>query len=164
MIYTVPKPQRREKKAPKHIPSESEKHKAKRFAGELPTKVRVEIARTAIKTHRPKHEVKQMGTASRRAFVRSLPCCACGVEGFSVNAHTTRRSGMGMKGKASDIVPLCGPRPMNRGGMYDGCHYELDNGRGREWLESTYRIDLLECAAQTNAAYETAKREGALPL
>jgi hypothetical protein len=101
-----------------------------------------------------------MGTPSRRRWVRTLPCCACKVVGYSENAHVSRRSGMSLKGPAEEIAPLCGTRPLNRGGMYRGCHAELDmrdGGKGRDWLESTYRIDLLKCAEETEAEWQRAK-------
>ncbi len=173
-VLACPKPAPREKAPRTRIKPESEKHRSLRLAGLLPKKKReittrrqVQILRAAIKKKRPKHEVRQMGTPSRRKFVASLPCCACQVEGYSANAHTSRHSGMARKGPATEIAPLCNPRPLNTGSMYRGCHSELDmrdGGRGRDWLESTYKIDLTQCAAATEAAWQAAKAAGRLPL
>lgn len=51
-------------------------------------------------------------------FIASLPCCACGVGGFSQAAHIRHKSaGMGMKPSDSLCVPLCCERP-----GIEGCH------------------------------------------
>jgi len=51
---------------------------------------------------------------ARKRFVQSLPCCACGVVGYSENAHVTDdgTKGAGRKSGYRCIAPLCGRRPV----------------------------------------------------
>jgi hypothetical protein len=42
-----------------------------------------------------------------RAWIRSLPCCACLAEGRSEAAHTGADGGMSMKASDYSCVPLC---------------------------------------------------------
>jgi hypothetical protein len=42
-----------------------------------------------------------------KAWIRTLPCCACGVEGRSEAAHTGSDGGMSMKASDYSCVPLC---------------------------------------------------------
>jgi hypothetical protein len=42
-----------------------------------------------------------------KAWIRTLPCCACGVEGRSEAAHTGTDGGMSMKPSDYSCVPLC---------------------------------------------------------
>lgn len=51
---------------------------------------------------------RQYGSKERVAFVKSLPCAACGVIGFSENAHLLGNDGAGRKGPYTSIGPLCG--------------------------------------------------------
>lgn len=67
------------------------------------------------------------GSPSRVKFVKSLPCCACGVVGWSVNAHLTPigEKGTGYKGHHRFIAPLC-----NRRGWFwpiRSCHILYDD-------------------------------------
>lgn len=69
------------------------------------------------------------GSAERVAFVRSLPCAACGLVGYSENAHVGGAGkGAGRKSDADQIAPLCGPH--RSGGwidvLFQGCHREYD--------------------------------------
>ena len=41
------------------------------------------------------------------AWVRELPCIACGLEGRSQAAHTGSDGGMSMKASDYSVVPLC---------------------------------------------------------
>lgn len=77
------------------------------------------------KRRRPSEKLRIYGTSQRRAFIRRLPCSACGAEGFSQNAHVgTNGRGAGRKADADQIAPLCGPR-------YNlvGCHAQFDQKR-----------------------------------
>ena len=59
-----------------------------------------------------------------RRWVASLPCIACGVEGFSQAAHSNQSAhGKGMSMKACDLstFPLCAPH----WGLI-GCHQQHD--------------------------------------
>jgi hypothetical protein len=42
-----------------------------------------------------------------KAWIRTLPCCACGVEGRSEAAHTGSDGGMSIKASDYSCVPLC---------------------------------------------------------
>jgi len=42
-----------------------------------------------------------------KAWIRTLPCVACGVEGRSEAAHTGTDGGMSMKASDYSCVPLC---------------------------------------------------------
>jgi len=42
-----------------------------------------------------------------KAWIRTLACCACGIEGRSEAAHTGTDSGMSMKASDYSCVPLC---------------------------------------------------------
>ncbi len=44
-----------------------------------------------------------------RRWVASLPCIACGVEGFSQAAHANHGKGLGMKTCDLSTFPLCAP-------------------------------------------------------
>ena len=59
-----------------------------------------------------------------RKWVATLPCIACGVEGFTQVAHSNQaKHGTGRSIKASDeyTFPLCCPRVFSL-----GCHVEHD--------------------------------------
>jgi hypothetical protein len=79
-----------------------------------------------IKRKRPKREAETMGSRARREFVASLPCSACGIHGYSQNAHLQGSAGMGLKKAADTIGPLC----RSRTGI-DGCH-DLYDGRAKD--------------------------------
>lgn len=64
------------------------------------------------------------GSKARVAWVRGLPCAACGVLGASQNAHVLGPDGMGRKGGYAGIAPLCGPR-----GTDEGCHRRFDTAK-----------------------------------
>jgi len=71
-------------------------------------------------------------------WVASLPCIACGIEGFSQAAHANNGKGMALKTCDLQTFPLCAPhfgRP--------GCHTEHDLCMGmsrdtRRELEAKY--------------------------
>ena len=42
-----------------------------------------------------------------KAWIRTLPCCACGAQGCSEAAHTGDDGGMSMKASDYSCVPLC---------------------------------------------------------
>lgn len=81
-------------------------------------------------------------------YIRSLPCALCGVEGYSEAAHVRSR---GAGGKASDIVPLCGPHDKWRlQSLYIGCHRMYDEGR----LDKVHFGILQKYAAELWAAFQ----------
>lgn len=78
----VPKPPKREQKAKKRPKRSNPARKASEF-------------------------LRCYGSAERVAWVKSLPCFACGLIGHTENAHLPSHSGAGRKGDARHIVPLC---------------------------------------------------------
>jgi hypothetical protein len=73
---------------------------------------------------------RSMGTLARRKFVAALPCAACGIVGYSQNAHLLGTEGTGRKKHHSTIGPLCAPHP-RIGPFSEGCHNAYDEHR---WL------------------------------
>src|SRR5580658_8006319 len=51
-------------------------------------------------------------------WIRTLACCACGVEGRSEAAHTGTDGGMSMKASDYSVVPLCGDCHTQAPGAY----------------------------------------------
>lgn len=92
------------------------------------------IARSS-KRIRPRNPARQdknftraYGSLDRVEFVNAKPCGACGVRGFTVNAHcppTIEAGGTGYKADAKWIAPLCGDR-LNAGLFVLGCHNLYD--------------------------------------
>jgi hypothetical protein len=62
---------------------------------------------------------------ARQKFVNLLECSACGVWGYSQNAHVLGNDGGSRKGHYTTVAPLCGIRP-GVAGVYPGCHYLFD--------------------------------------
>lgn len=94
------------------------------------------LKRTRIKKKpRSKEDTARIyGPRGRIQFVQSLPCAACGIKGFSVNAHLTPKGekGTGYKGHYRFIAPMCGASPEREvafGTIYVGCHTLYDEHR-----------------------------------
>lgn len=83
---------------------------------------RVNASRKAAEFARTYH------SEARVRFVKALPCAACGVTGFSENAHVVNdgSKGAGRKSGYRGIAPLCGPRPASK---LLGCHRLFDTMR-----------------------------------
>lgn len=102
---------------------------------------------------------------ARVTFVKSLPCAACGVVGYSVNAHVgTEGKGGSRKANFDQITPLCRSRTT---GEYDagrkvlkgvtGCH-ERSHWSGLAaigWTQDTADA----AAAKTEAAWRARRGE-----
>lgn len=58
-----------------------------------------------------------------RRLVALLPCCICGIDGYSQAAHASTGKGMGIKASDLELFPACADRPGAR-----GCHSRLDQG------------------------------------
>ena len=74
------------------------------------------------KEKKAKNFARAYGSEDRVTFVKTLPCCACHVVGYSENAHVAPpgEKGTGYKADYRFIVPLCGERP---GYAWEiGCH------------------------------------------
>jgi len=94
-----------------------------------------------VNRERRKREfARAYGSKARVEWIQSLACLHC-LSRPSENAHTPSRSGMGRKGDASTIVPLC-----------SACHHRLHQV-GLETFQSESLLDLAQCAAIIDAAW-----------
>ncbi len=84
-------------------------------------------------------------------YIRSLPCCVCGLEGYTVAAHT-ETGGKGRKADSSTLVPLCSSRIALLKAI-EGCHEE--SHRGVQTFEQTYHVDLKAIAAALYAEFQS---------
>lgn len=92
---------------------------------------------------------RKYGSSHRRTFIRSLPCSACGAEGYSQNAHVLKiDGGMGRKGSYLGIAPLCGPRY----GLA-GCHARYDQHRSKFFSRFPWYDPKVICA-EIERAYQ----------
>lgn len=69
------------------------------------------------------HKAAPVRSEAYRRAVASLPCCICGVPGYSQAAHGSAGKGMGIKACDLTLFPACCDRPGVR-----GCHGQLDQG------------------------------------
>ncbi len=75
-----------------------------------------------------------------RAWIRSLPCVGCGIEGRSEAAHTGEDGGMSMKASDYSCVPLC-----------PDCHTQAPDAYhriGKRAFENEYRLSFEEIASR----------------
>lgn len=56
-----------------------------------------------------------MRSESYRRWVASLPCIACGIEGYTQAAHPNYGRGLGQKASDLECFPLCSTRPGHMG-------------------------------------------------
>ncbi len=136
----VPKPRKRPKKAPKPI----------------------------ARSVRPKRRNQRRAAANyERAYsdaygdwIRSKPCCVCGVTGRTVAAHT-KNGGGSRKGGKETLVPLCSTGPQiwpafNRTlGLREGCHEAAYDRVGVQTFQKMHGIDLRSIAARLYAEFQT---------
>ena len=126
--------------------------------------------RGKIKQWAKKRKAKEFArcyhSVERVEFVKSLPCSACGVVGYSQNAHVLGNDGMGRKKGYETIAPLCGPRPHRLAvgrplapGIvaFMGCHRLYDE---YHWdLEAEFRdFDPVRAAAETEKLWQAHTR------
>lgn len=83
-------------------------------------------------------KARPVRSESYRRWVASLPCIACGIEGYSQAAHANQGKGLGMKVSDLRTFPLCAPH-----GFHMGCHAQFDMTLGmtkaeRRKLEAEY--------------------------
>lgn len=96
-----------------------------------------------VNQQRRKREfARAYGSKARVQWVQSLACLVC-LSRPSENAHTPSRSGMGRKGDACTIVPLC-----------SACHHRLHQV-GLETFQRECGIDLAQCAEIIDAAWRS---------
>ena len=77
-----------------------------------------------------------------KAWIRTLPCVACGMEGRSEAAHTGNDGGMSMKASDYSCVPLCADCHTQTSGAYHqvGKHaFEL--AHGLSFVELTRQLE-----------------------
>lgn len=95
-------------------------------------------------------KAKPVRSESYRRWVATLPCMACGIEGYSQAAHPNQGRGLGQKASDLDCFPLCCTRP---GHM--GHHFEHDNLIGMT-LEDRRELEVKYIARM----HERARNEG----
>lgn len=115
------------------------------------------IKRSAIKKRkRPASETLRIyGPPARRRWMKTLPCSACGVVGYSEGAHVLGNGGMGRKADYDTQAPLCGAR----GALLfawrsapEGCHNLYDEHRSTfNAIYPNYNSE--KAAAETQAAW-----------
>lgn len=97
---------------------------------------------------KPSETLRIYGTPERRAWVKSMGCAACGVYGYSENAHLLGNGGMSRKGDCTEIGPLCGPHM-----SYVGCHRLFDRHRSK--FDARFpRFNPEEVAAMTERRWQ----------
>lgn len=116
------------------------------------------MRRTAIKRKsRPKAGTSRIyGPPERIALVKSLPCAACGIVGYSENAHVLGNGGMGRKSDYQTVAPLCGPHPFHSRILvtafpdqgHVGCHRLFDVHR-EEFTRQFPNFNAEQAAADT---------------
>lgn len=85
------------------------------------------------------HSTAPARNSRYRAWIRSLPCAACG-SGDAVQAAHTKNAGMRIKGSDYSCVPLC-----------HCCHREYDNGlRSKELFEVDHNLNLADLVRRLN--------------
>jgi len=104
-----------------------------------------EVLECGIPRKPPKRATKSTGPARNaryRAWIRSLPCCLCGLEPAGEAAHTGRDGGMGQKASDYSCVPLC-----------RNCHTQNADSYhrlGRAEFERRHRVDLADLVIRLN--------------
>lgn len=114
------------------------------------------------KKRTPSEFARIYGSRARAKWVKSLPCAACAVVGYSENAHTVN-GGKSRKADHTTIIPLCGPRPDKAiDGVTDvwyiGCHRRFDRRLG-VFADPEFRAQLT--AEAENVARRWRESQGA---
>ena len=81
-----------------------------------------------------------------KAWIRMLPCCACGVDGRSEPAHTGTDGGMSMKASDYSCVPLCSDCHTQAPGAYHRV--------GKRAFEQRHRISFARIVARLNREWQ----------
>jgi hypothetical protein len=92
-------------------------------------------ASTPARKGRPRDE-------HHKAWIRTLPCVACGIEGRSEAAHTGADGGMSMKASDYSCVPLC-----------SNCHTQAADAYhrvGKRAFERGHGLSFVRIVAQLN--------------
>lgn len=94
-------------------------------------------------------KMQLLRSESYRRWVSILPCCACGIEGWTQVAHGNQaKYGHGRSIKSGDqfVFPMCGPRPGHMGchAMHDlrmdGLSKAERDALEDEYIERTLRL------------------------
>lgn len=107
------------------------------------------------KKRTPSEFARIYGSKARVAWVKALPCAACGYAGpvLRENAHT-KTGGVGRKADARWVAPLCVTRPSHlRPNRVEGCH-NLLHRVGRQTLELQTNVHLETAAGRTELAWQ----------
>ena len=112
------------------------------------------LRKTKMKRSNPKRRKSEFArcyhSKERVAWVKTLPCIACGSL-LGENAHYDN-GGMGRKSDYTHIVPLCGGWYRDKENYRLGCHMMMHH-LGRDWLEKKYSLDLEAVAAETQQSW-----------
>lgn len=122
-----------------------EKVKRETLAGERTSKLDRSTRIPPVNRERRERERERAyGPEARRRWVKSIPCIIC--RKLPVDqAHVPSKSGMGRKGDASNIVPLCsGPTG----------HHAQQHEMGVESFERLHGISLAEEARAIEEAWQ----------
>lgn len=94
------------------------------------------LKRSAIrkKPRKPGETLRIYGPPARRKWMKTLPCSACGVVGYSEGAHVLGNGGMSRKADADTQAPLCHTMPvpypaLSMSFAVGGCHILYDEHR-----------------------------------
>ena len=79
-------------------------------------------------------------------WIRTLACCACGVEGRSEAAHTGRDGGMSMKASDYSCVPLCADCHTRGPGAYHRI--------GKRAFERSHRVSFADLVARLKQEWQ----------
>lgn len=113
-----------------------------------PLKRRTPVKKRNNKRHKAEF-ARTYGSKERCDFISRLPCAACGVVGYSENAHLLGNGGMGRKAGYETIGPLCGGTPAR---PFLGCHALYDEKRHQfDWLFPNF--DPVQVADETEGLW-----------
>jgi hypothetical protein len=82
-----------------------------------------------------------------KAWIRTLACTACGIEGRSEAAHTGRDGGMSQKASDLSCIPLCRDCHTMRADSY----HRIDGGKRA--FERRYRVSFVREVKRLNAEW-----------
>lgn len=101
------------------------------------------------------------GSKERVEWVKAQPCCWCGLEGYTQNAHTEGDGGS-RKADAKTIAPLCGPHPSTTplNVLVDGCHQLYDH-RDPPFDDEDVRKVVRDLALDTDRLWQRVSGGGA---
>ncbi len=105
--------------------------------------------KTRVKPRNAKRKAKEFdrayGSEARVEWVKRQRCVACGLEGYSENAHVSG-GGVGRKADAAKIIPLC-----------IWCH-RRQHEMGAGTFAIRFSLDLRALAAETERAWRDYER------